>query len=186
MPVLPSTNGAQYETSATALNTTVLIVARYTFHTSPSKDVVDLWVNPDSGTYGAGSAPAPDKSVTGAANWPGLAYFTLSCNGNDTTFAEKWDEVRIGATWAQAVPSSNTPGSANAAHSLMSSASPASIVASGASTSVVKMQARDMNGVNLTSGGSTVTFATTLGTFELHHGQWRRHLPGDADFVHHC
>ncbi|HXI71061.1 MAG TPA: invasin domain 3-containing protein [Verrucomicrobiae bacterium] len=158
----PSTNGAQYETSATAVNTTVLIVARYTFHTSPAKDVVDLWVNPSSASYG-GSAPAPDKTITSAANWPGLAYFSMSYNNNDTTFGEKWDEVRIGATWAQAVPLSNTSGAASAAHSLMVSATPASIVASGASTSVVKMQARDLNGVNLTSGGSTVTFTITNG-----------------------
>jgi adhesin/invasin len=160
----PSTNGAQYEASATALNNTVLVVARYTFHTSPTKDTVDLWVNPSSANYGAGTAPAPDKTITSAANWPSLAYFSLSYNNNDSAFGEKWDEVRIGTTWAQAVPSSNTPGSASATHSLMVSASPASIVASGSSTSTVKMQARDLNGVNLTSGGSTVTFATTVGT----------------------
>ncbi len=159
----PSTNGAPYETSATAVNTTVLVVARYTFHTSPAKDVVDLWVNPSSASYG-GSAPAPDKTLTSAANWPSLAYFSLSYNNNDTTFGEKWDEVRVSSTWAQAVPSSNLPGSASAAHSLMVSASPTSIIASGATTSTVKMQARDLNGVNLTSGGSTVTFTTTNGT----------------------
>ncbi|MEI9864406.1 MAG: invasin domain 3-containing protein [Limisphaerales bacterium] len=78
--------------------------------------------------------------------------------------AKKWDEVRIGTNWAQVVPSSNVPGPANAAHSLMSSANPASIVADGASTSVVKVQARDINGVNLATGGATVTFTTTLGT----------------------
>ena len=46
----------------------------------------------------------------------------------------------------------------------MSSNYPASIVANGSSTSVVKMQARDLNGVNLTSGGATVTFVATNGT----------------------
>jgi len=162
--VAPIATGAQFETAATPLNTTVLIVARYTFHTSPAKDVVDLWVNPSSATYG-GSAPAPDKSVTGTLNWPGLADFTLSCNGNDNTFGQKWDEVRIGSTWAQAVPSSNPPGAASATHSLMVSATPSSIIANGSSTSVIKMQARDLNGVNLTTGGATVTFTNALGTF---------------------
>ncbi len=157
-----STNGAQWESSATVSNTTVLIVARYTFHTSPTKDVVDLWVNPSSGSYG-GSAPTPDKTITSAANWPSLAYFSFSYNNGDSTFGERWDEVRIGSTWAQAVPSSNAPGTASATHSLMVSASPTSIVASGASTSTVKMQARDQNGVNLISGGSTVTFVITNG-----------------------
>ncbi|MBW8865122.1 MAG: hypothetical protein JF609_09425, partial [Verrucomicrobia bacterium] len=147
----PSATGAQFETAATPLNTTVLIVARYTFHTSPAKDVIDLWVNPSSASYG-GSAPTPDKSVTGAGNSASLADFTISCNGSDNTFAEKWDEVRIGTTWAQAVPASNVPGTASATHSVMVSATPASIIANGTSSSVVKMQALDINGVNLTTG----------------------------------
>jgi hypothetical protein len=155
--------GALFESAATALNTTVLIVARYTFHPA-SKDVVDLWVNPSSANYGAATAPAPDATVTSTYTLASIADFTISYRGGDSTFGEKWDEVRIGTTWAQAVPSSNPPGPASATHSEMISATPASIVASGASTSVVKMQARDLNGVNLTSGGSTVAFATTAGT----------------------
>ncbi len=160
----PSVTGAQYEPSATPLNTTILVVARYTFHTSPNTDVVDLWVNPNSANYGAASAPASDVTLTAKGNWPSLADFTMSFNNGDATFVDKWDEVRIGTTWAQVVPSSNVPGPANAAHSEMISATPASLVADGVSTSVVKMQSRDLNGVNLTSGGSTVAFATTLGT----------------------
>lgn len=158
----PTATGAKFEIAATPLNTTVLIVARYTFHSSPNKDVVDLWVNPVSSSYG-GSAPTSDQSVTSAGNWPSLADFTFSCNGNDTTLGQKWDETRIATTWAQAVPSSNVPGAASAAHSLMLSATPASLAADGVSSSVVKMQSRDIHGVNLTSGGSAVTFAMTAG-----------------------
>jgi autotransporter-associated beta strand protein len=160
----PSVTGAQYEPSATPLNTTVLVVARYTFHTSPATDVVDLWINPNSANYGAASAPASDISLMAKGNWPSLADFTMSFNNGDSTFVDKWDEVRIGTTWAQVVPSSNLPGPASAAHSDMLSATPASVVADGVSTSLVKLQSRDLNGVNLTSGGSSVAFATTLGT----------------------
>ncbi|HTB85005.1 MAG TPA: invasin domain 3-containing protein [Candidatus Sulfotelmatobacter sp.] len=160
----PTLTGAQFETSVTPVNTTVLVVARYTFHTSPAKDVVDLWVNPTSASYGAGSAPTPDVSVTSAGNIPSLAYFTLSANGNDTTLAQRWDEVRIGTTWAKAVPASNTPNGLSPAHSLMLSASPNTLVADGVSTSIVKMQARDTNGVNLTTGGATVIFTNAIGT----------------------
>lgn len=158
-----SATGAQFESSATPLNTTVLIVARYTFHPA-GNDVVDLWVNPSSANYGAATAPASDETVNNTYNLPSLADFTISYNDGDSTFGERWDEVRIGTTWAQVVPSSIVPGAASAAHSLMSSANPGSIVADGASSSVVTMQARDINGVNLTSGGATVTFATTAGT----------------------
>ena len=105
----PSVTGAQYEPSATPLNTTILVVARYTFHTSPNTDVVDLWVNPNSANYGAASAPASDVTLTAKGNWPSLADFTMSFNNGDATFVDKWDEVRIGTTWAQVVPSSNVP-----------------------------------------------------------------------------
>jgi len=155
--------GAQFEASATPLNTTVLIVARYTFHTAPGKDIIDLWVNPVSSSYG-GTAPAPDKTVTSAGNCPSLAYFTLSCNGNDSVFGQKWDEVRVATTWAQAVPASNPPSAANAAHSLMIGASTTSMVADGVSTCIVKMQARDIHGINLTTGGATVVFTNSIGT----------------------
>lgn len=161
-----STNAttAHFESSPTALNTAVLIVARYTFHPAAS-DTVDLWVDPNNSSYGAASSPVSDETATNTLFHEAyLANFTISYNNGDPSFGKRWDEVRVGTNWAQVVPSSNVPGLANSAHSLMLSASPASIVASGTSTSVVTMQARDVNGLNLTTGGSTVTFATTLGT----------------------
>ena len=64
----------------------------------------------------------------------------------------------------QAVPLNNPPGAAVAGHSMMLSPSASSVIADGVSSSVVKIQARDVHGINLTSGGSTVVFASTLGT----------------------
>jgi len=109
--------GAQFESAATALSNTVLIVARYTFHPA-GKDVVNLWANPASANYGAAAAPTPDATVTNSYNLGYLANFTISYRNGDATFGEKWDEVRIGTNWAQVVPSSNLPGLASAAHSL--------------------------------------------------------------------
>ena len=123
--------GGQFEGAATTLSNTVLIVARYTFHPA-GHDVVDLWVNPASANYGAATAPAADATVTNTYDLAYLANFTISYRGGDTTFGEKWDEVRLGTNWSQVVPSSNLPGPASAAHSLMVSAGPASIIASGA------------------------------------------------------
>ena len=56
-----------------------------------------------------------------------------------------------------------TPGSADAGHTVLS-ASPASIVANGASTSTITVHAKDVNDNNLTSGGATVTLATSRGS----------------------
>jgi len=155
--------GAQFESAATALNTTVLIVARYTFHPT-GNDAVDLWVNPSSTTYGAASAPTSDATVTCTYNLSYIANFTFSCNGNLSTFGQTWDEARIGTNWSQVVPSSNPSGPVSAAHSLLAGASTNTIVASGTNTSIITMQARDINGLNETSGGSTVLFSTTAGT----------------------
>jgi hypothetical protein len=44
------------------------------------------------------------------------------------------------------------------------SANPQSILANGVSTSTVTVQAKDSNGNNITTGGATVTLATTLGS----------------------
>ena len=54
------------------------------------------------------------------------------------------------------------PGLADATQSTITAA-PTSIVADGATTSTITVQLKDANGNNLTSGGDTVTVATTLG-----------------------
>ncbi|MCK4692702.1 MAG: DUF2341 domain-containing protein, partial [Anaerolineales bacterium] len=55
------------------------------------------------------------------------------------------------------------PGPADETTSLITAA-PTSIVADGISTSTITVQLKDANGNNLTSGGDTVTLATTLGS----------------------
>src|SRR5204863_8078714 len=54
------------------------------------------------------------------------------------------------------------PGSASAATSIIT-ASPSTIPADGTSTSAVTVQAKDASGVNLATGGATVTLAATAG-----------------------
>jgi hypothetical protein len=56
-----------------------------------------------------------------------------------------------------------TPGAANAAQSTLTPTS-SSITADGSSTQVLTVQAKDVNGNNLTSGGSTVTITKSSGT----------------------
>ena len=56
-----------------------------------------------------------------------------------------------------------SPGAANATQSTLTPTS-ASITANGTSTQVLTVQAKDANGNNLTSGGSTVTITRQSGT----------------------
>ena len=55
------------------------------------------------------------------------------------------------------------PGPASPLTSLISAA-PSSIAADGSSTATITVQLKDANGFDLTSGGDTVTLATTLGS----------------------
>src|SRR5260221_232463 len=56
-----------------------------------------------------------------------------------------------------------TPGAADATQSTLTPTS-ASITANGSSTQVLTVQAKDVNGNNLTSGGATVTITKQSGT----------------------
>ncbi len=56
-----------------------------------------------------------------------------------------------------------TPGLLNLAHTVIS-AGTTSIVADGVTTSLITVQAKDANGNNLTTGGSTIGLTPTLGT----------------------
>src|SRR5262249_45674177 len=55
---------------------THLVVVRYTFQAS-GNDEVDLWVDPSSSDYGAGTAPASLGSTTGGSDPSSLDYYQL-------------------------------------------------------------------------------------------------------------
>lgn len=84
---------------------TQLIVLRYTI-TGTTTDTVDFWVNPDSSTFGAGSAPAANGSTSGGNNVASIPYFGIyaaSGAGPGIYF----DEIRLGTNWAQVTPPSS-------------------------------------------------------------------------------
>lgn len=79
-----------------------LIVIRYKFQAG--NDRVDLWVDPPSTTYGATSAPESLGYATGSSDPTSIGYFQLYTT--PSTGGEQFiDEVRIGTTWADVVPS---------------------------------------------------------------------------------
>jgi len=85
---------------------THLVVVRYTFQAG--NDRVDLWVDPASGYYGAGTAPDSLGSYTGGSDPVSLDYFQFYAPGNSSGGIEFTDEVRLGTTWADVVPSSGS------------------------------------------------------------------------------
>ena len=83
---------------------THLVVLRYTF-TGTTTDTVDLWLDPDSATFGAAAAPAASANTSGANNVAAIPYFGLYA-ASGTGPSLYIDEVRFGTNWAQVTPPS--------------------------------------------------------------------------------
>lgn len=94
-------------------NSTYLIVARWTEGaTAGTGGLSELWINPDSSTFGTGVAPTPNGSTVGTFSATGTNDHTNSLligagigagtNPNEV----RLDEIRVGTTWADvtAVP----------------------------------------------------------------------------------
>jgi Fibronectin type III domain len=85
-------------------STTHLVVMRYTFQSSGG-DKVDLWLDPASSSYNTATPPAITATVNSSSSlWAnGLGKFYLADAGV-TSWANTFDEVRIGNTWASVTP----------------------------------------------------------------------------------
>jgi PKD repeat protein len=90
---------------------TFLIVAGYSRGVSSATSSMNLWVNPDSATFGAATPPPPTLTVVGYSSgyatqertWNKMEYnFNGSATG--TANGQTIDEFRIATDWANAVP----------------------------------------------------------------------------------
>jgi hypothetical protein len=94
--------------SADVLTTSsvIFLVGSYTFNTSTgSDDVAQLWVNPSSTSFGAGSAPT--STLTDSANTDlgaNILSFVLADRSAAEPSAGAIDELRIGTSWADVTP----------------------------------------------------------------------------------
>jgi hypothetical protein len=97
---ISSTGTIEYPTwtsSSYSLNTTYLIVVRYTFNPSTVDDVVSLWVNP-----ACDPQPSPDIPVgyaTSKADATDLAAVALRQGGATLMPTVQVDGIRVGTTW---------------------------------------------------------------------------------------
>ena len=105
-----------FATNVLNLGDTVLVVMRYTFKDgSTTDDTTDLWINPDSSTFGASNAPPPSVGENGIVTMTGTAQtdtalidrFTFrQSSGPSKTYA---DEVRVGLAWSDVTPAYVAP-----------------------------------------------------------------------------
>lgn len=104
-----SKNGAgiTYAASPTvlSLNTTNLIVVKYTFNSGTGDDVNTLYINPTPGSLESGATN--EASVTGGTDASGLQYIGWkSQSGSSGGGGWVFDTLRAASTWAEAVPGS--------------------------------------------------------------------------------
>lgn len=83
-----------------------LVVMRYRFESG--NDRVDLWVDPDPSTYESAAVPPSLGFVTGGTDPAFLRYFQIY-SSPQAGGVQYLDELRIGPSWAEAVPSGAPP-----------------------------------------------------------------------------
>jgi len=89
----------------TATGATYLIVGSYTRGSTATDGLTQLWINPDSASFGTATPPVATlatNSFASDANWNRLQIIS----SGSTSWPAKWqiDEVRIGTDWASVVP----------------------------------------------------------------------------------
>jgi hypothetical protein len=86
---------------------TIFLVGSYTFTAgTTTDDVSQLWVNPSSASFGAGSAPGGALSVTAGTDLARVASFVLYDRSANEPAGGLIDDLRFGLSWADVTPTS--------------------------------------------------------------------------------
>ncbi len=157
--VSKGSSAAVYETNARALNTTYLVVIKYTFNTgSTTDDEINLWVNPALGGTETTATIAGVTSTGGDATTIGAIMLRQGSATNAPS--QKVDAILAGTTWESVTPSATVP--ALSATSLNTFGSVCINTTAGPNSF-------DINGSNLSTADVTIgaldgfTYSTTAG-----------------------
>ncbi len=110
MGVRKNGGSTTYASSPTALNlnTTYLVVLKYTFNGGPGDDTVTLYINPTPG--GLESGATPEVAVSGGTDAAAaLQYIGWKSQSSATGGAWIFDTLRVASTWAEVIPASTAP-----------------------------------------------------------------------------
>ena len=92
-------------TNQLALGSTHLIVVSYTYVTGNTNDMARVWLDPDSATFNAGTAPAATLTVNGSTSDLTKVFDSIRLGGQSGAPSKvKVDELRVGTTWADVTP----------------------------------------------------------------------------------
>jgi len=109
MGVRKNGGSATYASSPTALslNTTYLVVLKYTFNGGTADDTVTLYINPTPGSLESGATA--ELTVTGGTDATGLQFCAWKSQSSATGGAWIFDTLRLASTWAEVIPASTAP-----------------------------------------------------------------------------
>ena len=86
---------------------TIFIVASYNFNTgTTTDDICQLWVNPNSSTFGGAAAPGGSVFSSAGTDLARVASFVLYDRNAAEPAAGLIDDLRFGLSWADVTPSS--------------------------------------------------------------------------------
>jgi hypothetical protein len=118
-------NGSNYDIGVSARSNTtvswsagsystgnsVFIVTSYQFNTgTTSDDIVKLWINPNSLSFGTGTEPTANFTITnsGGTDMTSLNRVFVRQDAATLTPSIQMDELRVGVTWASVTPPTAT------------------------------------------------------------------------------
>jgi pectate lyase len=109
MGVRKNGGSATYASSPTVLNlnTTYLVVLKYTFNGGTGDDTVTLYINPTPG--GLESGATAEVTVTGGTDATGLQYCGWKSQSSATGGAWIFDTLRFASSWGEVTPASTAP-----------------------------------------------------------------------------
>ncbi len=93
-----------WSTDTLSINKTYLVVVSYQLNSGASDDIVNLWLNPSSSSFG-GIEPTPTLSATNTGtDLNSLDRILIRQDSNSETPFIDLDELRIGTSWASVTP----------------------------------------------------------------------------------
>jgi uncharacterized repeat protein (TIGR01451 family) len=107
-PYTTANSAITWSAASYTINTPILLVMGYDLTTAG--EVMNLWINPDQSTFGAGSAPTATLSdaVTASTLTTGKNIIGFLFRSGAVSPGMNMDELRIGTSWADVTPQTPT------------------------------------------------------------------------------
>jgi hypothetical protein len=100
-----------WSSSSYSVNSTIFVVGCYVFNSGTDDDLANLWINPNSSSFSAGTEPSATLSTTTSGNDSGnlTRFYFRQDDSTHTPGTIIFDELRVGSSWADVTPVPELP-----------------------------------------------------------------------------